>query len=82
MKRHVSKVASFLKVSEELGILGSDAADLTVKEILEAFLARSGNDKNLAYQRIQEFLDKLSQRSDPDYVAKVRRAKLRLEQDI
>ena len=55
MKRHVSKVTSFLEVSESLGIL---SANLTVKEIVETFLKRAGNDKNLAHQRMEEFLDK------------------------
>jgi hypothetical protein len=78
MKRK-SKAGQFTAIAESIGILGTDAADKTVGEILESFVRGADGDRDLAKERIQEYLDKLSPQADPLYVSKVRRAKLRLE---
>jgi hypothetical protein len=81
-KRQKNKAQDFLSISESMGILGSEAADKPVQEILESFVKYANGNKKLAYDRVQEFLEKLSHNVDPEYTSKLRRVKLRLEQDM
>lgn len=80
MRRQKSKSSQFTEIAESMGLLGNTSADMPVPNILEVFLKRANGDKYLALERIQEYLEKLSPHADPEYVSKIRRVKLRLEE--
>jgi hypothetical protein len=82
MRKGKSKARRFFEDAETIGLMGTDASTMSIPEILEVFVRGADGDKKVALDRIQEYLDKLSVYSDPEYVSRIRRVKLRLEESM